>query len=112
MASIIYVIVWINLHFRLRDRELSLSKGFLLTMFLLGSACHCSRRSTSCSSGAGRPLPARAAAGGWSEHGWIGTERGNVRSAQAPRVTTRRVSSMASSTAPRAGVAARSFAAA
>ena len=35
VASIIYVIVWINLHFRLRDRELSLSKGFLLTMFLL-----------------------------------------------------------------------------
>jgi hypothetical protein len=35
VASIIYVIVWVNLHFRLRDRELSLSKGFLLTMFLL-----------------------------------------------------------------------------
>jgi hypothetical protein len=35
VSAIIYVIVWINLHFRLRDRELSLSKGFLLTMFLL-----------------------------------------------------------------------------
>src|SRR4029453_11720492 len=35
VASIIYLIVWINLHFRLRDRELSLSRGFLLTMFLL-----------------------------------------------------------------------------
>jgi hypothetical protein len=35
VAAIIYVIVWVNLHFRLRDRELSLSRGFLLTMFLL-----------------------------------------------------------------------------
>jgi hypothetical protein len=35
VASIIYLIVWVNLHFRLRDRELSLSRGFLLTMFLL-----------------------------------------------------------------------------
>ena len=35
VAAIIYLIVWINLHFRLRDRELSLSRGFLLTMFLL-----------------------------------------------------------------------------
>ena len=35
VSAIIYVIVWINLHFRLRDRELSLSRGFLLTMFLL-----------------------------------------------------------------------------
>jgi hypothetical protein len=35
VSSIIYLIVWINLHFRLRDRELSLSRGFLLTMFLL-----------------------------------------------------------------------------
>ena len=35
VASLIYVIVWVNLHFRLRDRELSLSRGFLLTMFLL-----------------------------------------------------------------------------
>ena len=35
MASIIYLIVWINLPFRLQDRELSLSRGFLLTMFLL-----------------------------------------------------------------------------
>ena len=35
VASIIYLIIWINLHFRLRDRELSLSRGFLLTMFLL-----------------------------------------------------------------------------
>ena len=35
VAAIIYVIVWVNLHFRLRDRELSLSKGFLLTMALL-----------------------------------------------------------------------------
>jgi hypothetical protein len=35
VASIIYQIIWINLHFRLRDRELSLSRGFLLTMFLL-----------------------------------------------------------------------------
>ena len=35
MATIIYLIIWINLHFRLRDRELSLSRGFLLTMFLL-----------------------------------------------------------------------------
>ena len=33
VSSIIYLIVWINLHFRLR--ELSLSRGFLLTMFLL-----------------------------------------------------------------------------
>ena len=35
VAAIIYVIVWVNLHFRLRDRALSLSRGFLLTMFLL-----------------------------------------------------------------------------
>ena len=35
VAAIIYVIVWVNLHFRLRDRELSLSRGFLLPMFLL-----------------------------------------------------------------------------
>jgi hypothetical protein len=35
VSAIIYVIVWVNLHFRLRDRELSLSKGFLLTMALL-----------------------------------------------------------------------------
>jgi hypothetical protein len=35
VSSIIYLIIWINLHFRLRDRELSLSRGFLLTMFLL-----------------------------------------------------------------------------
>jgi hypothetical protein len=35
VSSIIYLIVWVNLHFRLRDRELSLSRGFLLTMFLL-----------------------------------------------------------------------------
>ena len=35
VAAIIYVIVWVNLHFRLRDRELSLSRGFLLTMLLL-----------------------------------------------------------------------------
>jgi hypothetical protein len=30
------VVVWVNLHFRLRDRELSISRGFLLTMALLG----------------------------------------------------------------------------
>jgi hypothetical protein len=35
VAAIIYLIIWVNLHFRLRDRELSLSRGFLLTMFLL-----------------------------------------------------------------------------
>jgi len=35
VAALLYVIVWVNLHFRLRDRELSLSKGFLLTMLLL-----------------------------------------------------------------------------
>ena len=35
IAAIIYLIVWVNLHFRLRDRELSLSRGFLLTMLLL-----------------------------------------------------------------------------
>jgi hypothetical protein len=35
VSAIVYLIVWINLHFRLRDRELSLSRGFLLTMFLL-----------------------------------------------------------------------------
>ena len=65
VASIIYLIVWINLHFRLRDRELSLSRGFLLTMFLLASAP--SPRSTSCSSAdltvsprwRGRPLRRR-----------------------------------------------------
>jgi branched-subunit amino acid transport protein AzlD len=36
VSSIIYVVVWVNLHFRLRDRELSISRGFLLTMALLG----------------------------------------------------------------------------
>jgi hypothetical protein len=35
VAAIVYLIVWVNLHFRLRDRELSLSRGFLLTMALL-----------------------------------------------------------------------------
>ena len=35
VSALIYVIVWVNLHFRLRDRELSLSRGFMLTMFLL-----------------------------------------------------------------------------
>jgi hypothetical protein len=35
VAAIVYLVVWVNLHFRLRDRELSLSKGFLLTMALL-----------------------------------------------------------------------------
>ena len=35
VASIAYLIIWVNLHFRLRDRELSLSKGFLVTMALL-----------------------------------------------------------------------------
>jgi hypothetical protein len=35
VAAIVYLVVWVNLHFRLRDRELSLSRGFLLTMALL-----------------------------------------------------------------------------
>jgi hypothetical protein len=35
VAALLYVIVWVNLHFRLRDRELNLSRGFLLTMLLL-----------------------------------------------------------------------------
>ncbi|HYY81781.1 MAG TPA: hypothetical protein VFD04_21745 [Actinomycetes bacterium] len=36
VSTIIYVIIWVNLHFRLRDRELSLSKSFLVTLTLLG----------------------------------------------------------------------------
>jgi hypothetical protein len=35
VSAIAYLIIWVNLHFRLRDRELSLSKGFLLTLVLL-----------------------------------------------------------------------------
>lgn len=36
VATIIYLIAWLNLHARLRERELSLFKAFLLTMTLLG----------------------------------------------------------------------------
>jgi hypothetical protein len=36
VATIIYLIAWLNLHARLRERELSLAKAFLLTMALLG----------------------------------------------------------------------------
>ena len=36
VATIIYLIAWLNLHARLRERELSLFRAFLLTMALLG----------------------------------------------------------------------------
>lgn len=36
VAALIYLIAWVNLHARLRDRELSLFKGFLVAMALLG----------------------------------------------------------------------------
>ena len=36
VAALIYLIAWVNLHARLRDRELSLFKGFLVAMVLLG----------------------------------------------------------------------------
>jgi hypothetical protein len=36
VATIIYLIAWLNLHARLRERELSLFKAFLVTMVLLG----------------------------------------------------------------------------
>ncbi|HEX9344210.1 MAG TPA: hypothetical protein VF995_11425 [Actinomycetota bacterium] len=35
LATIAYLIIWANLHFRLRGRELSLSKGFVITLLLL-----------------------------------------------------------------------------
>jgi hypothetical protein len=35
LSTFAYLIVWANLHFRLRGRELSLSKGFVITMLLL-----------------------------------------------------------------------------
>ncbi len=35
MATFAYLIIWTNLHFRLRGHELSLSKGFVITMLLL-----------------------------------------------------------------------------
>jgi len=35
LATFAYLIIWTNLHFRLRGRELSLSKGFVITMLLL-----------------------------------------------------------------------------
>jgi hypothetical protein len=36
VAALIYLIAWVNLHAHLRDRELSLFKGFLVAMALLG----------------------------------------------------------------------------
>lgn len=36
VATLIYLIAWVNLHARLRYRELSLFKGFLVAMALLG----------------------------------------------------------------------------
>jgi hypothetical protein len=36
VATIIYLIAWLNLHARLRERELSLFRAFLVTMVLLG----------------------------------------------------------------------------
>jgi hypothetical protein len=35
LSAFAYLIIWTNLHFRLRGRELSLSKGFLITTLLL-----------------------------------------------------------------------------
>jgi hypothetical protein len=35
VATLIYLIAWVNLHARLRDRELHLFRAFLLTMALL-----------------------------------------------------------------------------
>ncbi len=35
VAALIYLIAWVNLHARLRDRELHLFRAFLLTMALL-----------------------------------------------------------------------------
>jgi hypothetical protein len=36
VSTVIYLIAWLNLHARLRDRELSLFRAFLVTMVLLG----------------------------------------------------------------------------
>ena len=36
LAMLIYLIAWVNLHARLRDRELHLFRAFLLTLALLG----------------------------------------------------------------------------
>jgi hypothetical protein len=36
LAVLVYLIAWVNLHARLRDRELHLFRAFLLTLALLG----------------------------------------------------------------------------
>ena len=36
VATLVYLIAWVNLHARLRDRELRTFRAFLLTMALLG----------------------------------------------------------------------------